>query len=141
MKKEIKKEELVRARQNRYFSEEFKKSKVKEIESNLTRVSEICKVYDVSHTSVYKWIYKYSKIYKRQHKQIIEPMSDTKKIKDLQQKIKELEQMVGHQQMVIQYNEKLIEIAEDHYDINIKKNSDSKPSSSSKKPKKKGNSL
>jgi transposase len=140
MKKDFKKEELVRARQNRYFSEEFKKSKVKEIENNLTKVSEICKLYEVSHTAVYKWVYKYSTMYKRQHKQIVEAMSDTKKIKDLQQKIKELEQMVGHQQMVIQYNEKLIDIAEEHYDINIKKNSDSKRLNSSKKPKKKGDS-
>ena len=98
-----KKEVLQRARQNRYFSEEFKRTKVKEIENNINRVSEICKVYQVSHTAVYKWIYKYSTLRKKQVKQIIEPMSDTRKIKELQEKIKELEQMVGHQQMIITF--------------------------------------
>lgn len=132
-----KKDELLRARQNRYFSEEFKRNKVKEIENNISRVSEICKVYQVSHTAVYKWIYKYSTLRKKQLKQIIEPMSDTKKIKELQEKIKELEQMVGHQQMIIAYKEKMIEIAEDRYGLNIKKNSDSKPSNTSNKTKKK----
>ena len=132
-----KKEVLQRARQNRYFSEEFKRTKVKEIENNINRVSEICKVYQVSHTAVYKWIYKYSTLRKKQVKQIIEPMSDTRKIKELQEKIKELEQMVGHQQMIITFNEKMIEIAEDHYGINIKKNSDLKPSNTSNKTKKK----
>lgn len=119
----IKKEELSRVRQNRYFSEEFKRAKVKEIENNVSTVLEISRVYNVSSTAVYKWIYKYSTNRKKQLRQIIEPMSDTRKIKELQQKIKELEQMVGKQQMIIAYNDKMIEIAESHYDINIKKNS------------------
>ena len=136
MKKELKDQNLQRVRQNRYFSEEFKRTKVKEFENNLTTVSEISKVYQVSGTAVYKWIYKYSTLYKKQYRQIVEPMSDTKKIKDLQQKIKELEQMVGHQQMIIKYNEVLIDVAEEHYDIKIKKNSDLNQSTVSKKSKK-----
>lgn len=135
MKAFNKKEELQRARQNRYFSERFKKDKVKEIENNVTKVSEISKVYDVSVTAVYKWIYKYSTLHKKQLRQVIEPMSDTRKIKELQKKIKELEQMVGRQQMIIEFKEKMIDIAEDHYGINIKKNSDSKPSDTSNKTK------
>ncbi|MGD1890609.1 MAG: hypothetical protein ACFB15_08440, partial [Cyclobacteriaceae bacterium] len=46
--------------QNRYFSEAFKKKKVNEIESNLTTVLQVSREYEVSCTSVYKWIYKYS---------------------------------------------------------------------------------
>jgi len=134
------KEEFRRARQNRYFSEEFKKRKVKEIENNLTRVSEISKIYDVTPAAVYKWLYKYSTQRKKQVKQVIEPMSDTKKIKELQERIKELEQMVGRQQMIIEFKEKMIDIAEEHYGIHIKKNSDSKQSGTSRKIKKKGNS-
>jgi hypothetical protein len=67
-------------------------------------------------------------------------MSDTKKIIELQNKIKELEQLVGQQQMKLQVNDKMIEIAEDHYGIDIKKNSDLKPQSTSSKQKKKGSS-
>jgi len=133
-------EEFRRVRQNRYFSEEFKKRKVKEIENNLTKVSEVSKTYDVSSTAVYKWIYKYSTHRKKQVKQIVEDMSDTKKIKELQARIKELEQMVGRQQMDIDFKEKMIDIAEVHYGIEIKKNSDSKQSGTSRKTKKKGGS-
>lgn len=140
MQKALKNEDLIRARQNRYFSEEFKRTKVKEIENKLTTVRQISRVYDVSETAVYKWVYKYSAIYKKQYRQIIEPMSDTKKIQELHQKIKELEQMVGHQQMIIKYNESLIHVAEEHYDINIKKNSDLNPLSTSEKSKKKKDS-
>ena len=39
-------------RQVRFFSESFKKSKVQEIDRNLTTVRMISKEYDVSHTAV-----------------------------------------------------------------------------------------
>jgi len=44
---------------NRYFSEGFKRTKVEEVEKNLTTVWEIGKEYQVSRVAVYKWIYKY----------------------------------------------------------------------------------
>ncbi|MFB6306457.1 MAG: transposase, partial [Flavobacteriales bacterium] len=55
-------------RQNRYFSESFRKQKVKEIEQKLTTVGEISKTYEVSRAAVYKWIYKYSVMKKRSKK-------------------------------------------------------------------------
>jgi transposase-like protein len=42
----------------RSFSEEFKKNKIRELERNLSSVSDICDTYSVSRTSVYRWIYK-----------------------------------------------------------------------------------
>ncbi|MDN5203055.1 hypothetical protein QQ008_16825 [Fulvivirgaceae bacterium BMA10] len=68
------------AHQNRYFSESFKKQKVSEIESNLFTVSDLSRMYEVSRTSVYKWIYRYSLHRKRGIKQVIELNSDSKKI-------------------------------------------------------------
>ncbi len=50
----------VKERINRYFSEDFKRKKVSEIERNLSSVSEICREYQVSNTAVYKWMYQYS---------------------------------------------------------------------------------
>ena len=47
-------------RTSRYFSEDFKKKKVEELDKKLINVSEICKQYEVSGPAVYKWIYKYS---------------------------------------------------------------------------------
>lgn len=118
-----KREELDKrkSRYNRYFSPEFRKKKVKEIEQNLATVSEISREYDVSTTAVYKWLHKYSKHYKKGVKQVIEPMSDTKKIERLRQKIKELEQLVGQKEVELDFKEKMIELVEREYGIDIKK--------------------
>ncbi len=118
-----------RVLQNRYFSDEFKKKKIRELENNLTSVSDICKTYSVSRTSVYRWIYKYSTMAKKQTKQVVEAKSDTKKIKYLEARIKELEQIVGQKQLLIEFKDKMIEIAEDTYNIDIKKKLSSRLSS------------
>jgi transposase len=115
-----------RQRKFRYFSESFKKKKVEEIEKNLVTISEICKEYLVSRTSVYKWLYKYSFMRKKQERQVVELKSDTKKIKHLKARIKELEQIVGQKQILIDFKEKMIELAEEQYGIDIKKKYGSK---------------
>ena len=120
-----------RTRQKRYFSESFKKKKVREIERNITTVSEVSKEYEVSGTAVYKWLYKYSVHYQKQIRQVIEPMSDTRKIKELKEKVKELEQLVGQKQIQLEFNDKMIEIAEQLYGIDIKKKLGSKLSGGS----------
>ncbi len=117
-----------RRRQNRYFSESFRKKKVREIEQNITTVNEVSKEYQVSGTAVYKWLYKYSRHYKRQVKQVIEPMSDTRKIKALKEQIKELERLVGQKQIKLEVYEKMVELAEQEYEVDIKKKFGSAPS-------------
>ena len=112
----------------RSFSEDFKKSKIRELEKNLSSVSDICKTYSVSRTSVYKWIYKYSVMAKKQVKQVVEAKSDTKKIQLLEERVKELERALGQKKMLIDIKDKIIEIAEETYDIDIKKKLASKAS-------------
>lgn len=121
--------ETLRSRQNRYFSEDIKKKIVRDLEKNLIRISEVCQTYQVSRTSVNRWIYKYSAMAKKQHKQIVEPKSDTKRIQALQERIKELEQAVGQKQLMIDFKDKMIELAEQRYNIDIKKKLGSRPSS------------
>jgi len=118
-------------RRNRYFSEELKRQKVKDLERNLVTMSELCREYQVSRTSVYRWIYKYSKNRKRQERQIVERMSDTRKIKELQDRIRELERIVGQKQLLIDFKDKMIEIAEEMYQVDIKKKLSSPPSAGS----------
>ncbi len=108
-------------RRNRYFSERFKKQKVKEIEKNQKSVREVSQLYEVSLSSVYRWVYKYSSLYQKGLKQVIEPMSDARKLKALQERIKELEQVVGRKQIQLEFTQKMIELAEEHYGIEIKK--------------------
>ena len=118
-----------RQRQIRYFSEDFKRSKVKDLERNLVTIAELCREYQISRKSVYNWIYKYSANRKRQERQIVERMSDTRKIKELQDRIKELERIIGQKQIQIDFKDKMIEIAEEMYDVDIKKKLSSGPSS------------
>ena len=113
----------------RYFSDEFKRKKIRELEKNITSVSDICKTYSVSKTSVYRWIYKYSAMAKKQVKQVIEAKSDTQKIRALEERIKELERIIGQKQLLLEFKDKIIEIAEATYGVDIKKKVGSKLSS------------
>lgn len=106
---------------NRRFSDDFKKKKVKELETNLVSISEICKTYGVSRSAVYKWIYKFSIMAKKNVRQVVEAKSDTKKIKMLEDRIKELERIIGKKQIALEFKDKMIEIAEEKYGIDIKK--------------------
>jgi len=114
---------------NRRFSEDFKKSKVKELEKNLVSISDICKTYSVSRAAIYKWIYKYSIMAKKNVRQVVEAKSDTKKIQVLEARIKELERLVGQKQILLEFKDKMIEIAETTYGVDIKKKVGSKLSS------------
>ena len=121
----------LKVKQTRHFSEDFKRKRVKELENNLTSIADICRTYDISRTSIYRWIYKFSVMAKKEVRQIVEAKSDTKKIQLLEERIKELERALGQKQMMIDIKDKMIEIAEETYDIDIKKKLASKASSGS----------
>jgi transposase len=123
--------EELRSRRNRYFSNDIKKKIVRDLEKNLHSISDVCKTYHVSRTSVYRWIYKYSAMAKKQHRQVVEAKSDTQKIRALEERIKELERIVGQKQLAIDFKEKMIELAEQRYNVDIKKKLGSKLSSGS----------
>jgi transposase len=116
-------------RMNRYFSEEFKRKKVSEIDRNLISVSQLCRDYQVSHTAVYKWIYQFSSMRKRGVKQVIESKSEAHKIAALKEHIKELERIIGEKQVKLDFQEKMIELAQEEYKIDIKKKFSGKRSS------------
>lgn len=118
-------------RQNRYFSEEFKRQKVKEIEQKQSSVAEISREYEVSRAAIYRWIYKYSSMRKKSVKQVVEAESDTRKILELKEKVKELERIVGQKQILLDFQSKMIELAEGEYGVDIKKKYGTKPSSGS----------
>jgi transposase len=118
-----------RERQNRYFDEDFKRKKVSELDRNVCRVSDICREYQVSHASVYKWIYKYSRMRKKSVKQVVEAKSDSKKLLALREQVKELERIIGEKQVRLDFQEKMIDLAEKTYNIDIKKKFSGKRSS------------
>ena len=112
-------------RKYRRFSDSFKRSKVREIESGKATVRQVCKAYEVSDVSVYKWLEKFSNKSKPE-RTIVESKSDTQKILALQKKIADLERALGQKQLEVEFKDKMIDIAESVYGIEIKKNSETK---------------
>lgn len=127
----------VSQRQRRQFSESFKKQKVKEIETGITQVSEISKQYEVSETSVYKWLRKFGIMKDKEERLIVESQSDTIQLLELKKKVAELERMIGQKQILIDFQQKMIDLAEDHYQVDIKKKFSTSQSSTTGKTEKK----
>lgn len=121
MKKQSKSDKRLEIRKQRYFSETFKRSKVKELTEKQITMSEICELYKVSRQSVYNWLYRYSPQYEKGTNQIIEMESEARKSKLLLERVAELEGVVGRKQLTIDYLEKLIEVAGTELGYDLKK--------------------
>lgn len=109
------------SRQNRFFSDEFKKQKVKEVDENLITVTEIAQEYGVSRTAIYRWLYKYSKRFEQGVRQVVELESEQEKTKKLKVRVAELERIIGQKQMKIDFLEKMIELGEKEKGVDFKK--------------------
>ena len=130
-------EQKIRINPRREFSEEFKKTRVQEYERGEFSVSELSKLYQIKAAIIYRWIYQYSAYNKRRIKVVEMADSSKKRVKDLQNRVEELERIVGQKQLNIDFLEKMIELAKDHYGIDIKKNSNTPPSTGSDRTSKK----
>lgn len=117
----------VRERQNRYFSEDFKRKKVSELDRNLITIAELSRQYQVNRAAVYKWIYKYSAMRKKGLKQVVEAKSDSGRLLQMKEEIKELQRIIGEKQMKIDFQDKMISLAETAYKIDIKKKFSGRP--------------
>ena len=126
----------VSQRRLRHFSDSFKMEKVREIEQGRTRVSEICKQYEVSGTNVYKWISKFGTMKTNKTRVIVETQSDTQELLLLKKKVAELERIVGQKQILLDFKDKMIDLAEQAYGVDIKKKFDSKPCDTTGSPEK-----
>ena len=106
----------------RKFSEEFKKSRVKEFERGEFTVKQISRMFNVSAQVLYRWIYKYSNYNTKKCIVVEEKDSSSQKLKNFEKRVAELERMLGQKQIRIDFLEKMIDIAKEDYEIDIKKN-------------------
>jgi transposase len=118
-------------RERRYFSEDFRRDRVREIERGIATVSEVSKAHGVSDTAIYKWIYRYSTLRQKGLRQVVEAKSATQKVLRLKEELKELHALLGEKQLKIEFLEKLIELASEQYGIDLKKSTGMRPSSGS----------
>ena len=110
----------IREKNNRTFSENFKRKKVKEILEKRVSIRQVCELYSVSRTSVYRWIYKYSPL-EQGTKQVIQMESEALKTKLLLQQVAELERVIGQKQLEIDYLTKTLEMASTEVGYDLKK--------------------
>ena len=108
-------------RRRRNFSDSFKVQKVRELETGKTKISEICKQYEVSDTNVYRWLNKFGTMKDKKERLIVETDSDTKQLLALRKKVAELERLIGQKQILLDFKDKMIELAEETYGVDIKK--------------------
>jgi len=109
-------------RQRRTFSEAFKREKVNEILLCNYSIGSFCKLWEVSTTTVYRWINQYSPEHKKGTTMIIQKDSESYKTQELTNKVAELERALGQKQMQLDYLEKLVTLASEKYEIDLKKN-------------------
>ncbi|MBL4650635.1 MAG: transposase [Aureispira sp.] len=109
-------------RERRNFSEALKRQIVSELESKVTTIREICELYSVTRTSIYRWLYKYSPHYKKGTIQVVQMKSEAEKSKQLYSRVKELEAVVGRKQLELDYLDRLIDLASKELDYDLKKN-------------------
>lgn len=105
---------------NRRFSEVFKRERVAAIEAKQITIAQTTRVYGISATSLYKWIYRYSDKTKGT-RVVVEMESEGKKIEGLLQRIAELERIVGQKQMALDIAEQTIELASEEVGFDLKK--------------------
>ena len=114
--------------EQRYFSESFKREKVEELVAKRLTIQELCELYNVSRTSVYKWLYRYSPHHSQKSKMVVEMESEASKTKNLQARIAELERVIGQKQLEIDFNNKVFELAGASLGFDVKKNFSMEPS-------------
>ena len=123
-------------RKKRVFSEAFKRELVRLFEQGKFSVLQLEKLYGVSISVIYKWIYQYSQFNEPGYRVIEMKQSSTSKLKAMEQRIKELEKIVGQKQIKIYFLEELINVAKEELKIDIKKKSFTPRSGDSTKEKK-----
>lgn len=114
-------------RSPRKFTEDFKRSVVKEYESGGLSVCQLGRLYGIAGTQIYNWIYKFSTFNEKGSRVVEMKDSSYNKFKEMEQRIKELERAVGQKQIKIDYLEKMIDIAKRDLNIDIKKNYNTSP--------------
>ncbi len=120
MAKETKNHLQTNEKYNRTFSEEFRRQKVQDLQKGLITKNQLCELYSISRTTVYKWIYLYSNIEKG-NKTVLQMESEEQRTKLALQRNAELERIIGQKQLQIDYLEQVLKIAGEELGYDLKK--------------------
>ena len=121
-----------RPKERRFFSEAARKAIIAEVDAGLT-IAEASRKYEVNRRTVHEWRTKYSPNYSPTLVTIVEHESDSERNKKLEAELAELYQSLGKLQASKMLLEKIIDLADQHYQTDLKKTFASNPSSVYKK--------
>ncbi|MBA2744687.1 MAG: transposase, partial [Flavisolibacter sp.] len=105
-----------------------KRKIVGHLESGKASVLQVSREYEVSETSVYRWLEKYSRTLRSSTKIVVEMESEGYKTKELEKRIKELEAALGRKQLEVEFLNKMIEIGKEELGVDLKKKFSTQPS-------------
>lgn len=105
----------------RVFSDALKKKAVKDIEAGIASVSNVCREYDVSSKSVYRWLNKYSRHLQSGKKLVLQMDSEAYKTKELEKRVMELEAALGRKQLEVDFLNQLFEQGKKELGVDLKK--------------------
>jgi transposase-like protein len=108
-------------REHRIFSEELKKRAIKELVSNRTTIRSLMAEHQISHQTVYRWLYRYSPYHEQKCTLVVQMKSEELKNSELRQRMAELERIVGQKQLEIDFLNKLLEIGSGELGFDLKK--------------------
>ncbi len=115
-------------RERRIFSEELKKKAVKDLVGKRTTIRALMNENQISHQTVYSWLYKYSPNHEQKCTLVVQMKSEEAKNQDLRARIAELERAVGQKQLEIDFLNKLLEVGSSELGFDLKKNFSTPPS-------------
>ena len=117
------KSEVIATRESRYFSESVRKLIVQEIDDGLSK-AEAGRKYKVSQAAIYKWYVKYSLHYKAALVTVVEHVSDSVRVKKLEEELEQAYALLGRAKAENMLLHKVIDKADEAMGIDIKKNFD-----------------
>ncbi len=107
------------------YSPAFKRKVVEEIESGKFTVGEVRRIYDIwGSETINRWLKKFGREHLLSRVIRVEMKDETDKLKELERQKRELESALAQAHLKILSLETMIDIAEDRFDIKIKKKSD-----------------
>lgn len=108
-------------RDHRIFSEELKKKAIKDLISKRTTIRSLMAEHQISHQTVYRWLYRYSPYHEQKCTLVVQMKSEELKNSELRQRMAELERIVGQKQLEIDFLNKLLEIGSGELGFDLKK--------------------
>jgi transposase len=111
---------------SKIYSKEFKKQKVEELLKKRITVMQLNRIYGISRTALYNWIYEYSPNHSRGTTLVVQMESESFKTQHLQQQVAELERTIGQKQLEIDFLNKLLQLGGEELGYDLKKNFEAK---------------